>query len=185
MLKLDWGDSQVWMTIAVELHNNEPTTLGSHRTPSPYRYPKENELNVACVCAGYAFELLFKSLVRLSGKLPKPKHEPSIAYSDISEKYRVQIIRVARRHGWNDINDLLTFLDESLCHVDRKYWGRSSKGGEARVTFHIGGPRSLSALCQLHEELSDVALDAINNDHYAEEIWTVGKGKRRWLVDVT
>ena len=177
MLKLDWGDSQVWMTIAVELHNNKPTTMGPHRAPSPYRYPKENELNVACVCAGYAFELIFKVLVCLSGQRPQPKHEPSVAYSDISQIYRVEIVRIGRGHGWNDINALLKFLDDSLCQVDRKYWGRSPERGEARVTFHIGGPRS-----QLHEELSDFALDAINKDHNVHEIWTVGKGKRRWLV---
>ena len=184
MLKLDWGDSQVWMTVAVELYNNQPTTIEQRQVSTPYRYPKENELNVAYVCAGYAFELIFKVLVRLSGKQPQPKHEPSVAYGDVSQKYRVQIMRIARSHGWDDVSELLDFLDESLCNVDRKYWGRSPRGGEAHATFHIGGPRSMNALCQLHEELSDFALDAINNDLYADEIWAVGKGKRRWLVDL-
>ena len=40
--------------------------------------------------------------------------------------------------------------------------------------------------CQLHEELSDLALDAISDDLNVEEIGAVGKGKRRWrwLVDL-
>ena len=42
----------------------------------------------------------------------------------------------------------------------------------------------MNALCQLHEELSDFALDAINDDLNVEEIWAVGKGKRSWLVDL-
>lgn len=184
MLKLDWGDSQVWMTIAIQLHGTKRTPRTPHHVPSPYRYPKENELNVAYVCAGYAFELLFKVLVKLSGKQPIPKHEPSVAFGQISQKYRVDIERIARRHGWDDVSALLKFLDESLCHADRKYWGQSPKGSEAHAVFHVGGRRSMNTLCQLHEELSDFALDAINDDLNVEEIWAVGKGKRRWLVDL-
>ena len=188
MLKLDWGDSQVWMTVAVQLHSNTRT---AHRSRSPhhaspsYRYPKENELNVAYVCAGYAFELLFKLLVKLSGKQPIPKHEPSVAFGDISHKYRDEIEQIAQRNGWRDTNELLKFLDDSLCNTDRKYWGRSPKGGDAHVVFHVGGRRSMSALCQLHEKLSDFALDAINDDLNVEEIWAVSKAKRSWLVDLT
>ena len=37
--------------------------------------------------------------------------------------------------------------------------------------------RSMNTLCQLHEELSDLALDAINDDFKVDEIWVVGKGR--------
>ena len=188
MLKLDWGDSQVWMTVAVQLHSNKRTARAArkpHHASISYRYPKENELNVAYVCAGYAFEFLFKALVKLSGKQPIPKHEPSVAFGNISQKYRVPIEQISQRNGWRDINELLKFLDESLCHADRKYWGQSPKGSEAHVVFHVGGRRSMNALCQLHEELSDFALDAINDDLNVEEIWAVSKAKRSWLVDLT
>ena len=43
----------------------------------------------------------------------------------------------------------------------------------------------MNTLCQLHEEPFDFALDAINDDLNVEEVWAVGKGKRRWLVDLT
>ena len=43
----------------------------------------------------------------------------------------------------------------------------------------------MNALRQLHEEHSDFALDAINDDLNVEEIWAVSKAKRSWLVDLT
>ena len=89
MLKLDWGDSQAWMTVAVELHNNQHSRLGQ----LPRRYPKENELNVACVCAGYAFEFILKVLVKLGGKDPILTHKPSEAYKNIPQKYCVEVKR--------------------------------------------------------------------------------------------
>ena len=63
MNKLAWGDAQVWMDASVRIYNNAGDERGA-------RYPKENEFNVAYVCAGYAFELIFKILVNLSGTIP-------------------------------------------------------------------------------------------------------------------
>ena len=71
MNKFAWGDAQVWMDMSVRLYNNARDKKGA-------RYPKENELNVAYVCAGYAFELVFKILVDLSGTIPAPKGAHSV-----------------------------------------------------------------------------------------------------------
>ena len=174
MLKLDWGDSQAWMTVAVELHNNQHSRLGQ----LPRRCPKENELNVACVCAGYAFEFIFKVLVKLVGKDPIPTHKPSEAYKNIPQKYCVEVKRIVLDHDWEDVDSFLELLDADLCHKDKKYWGRPPSGGIAQATFYLAGKRSINALYKLHVELSDFVLDAINNnDLGVEEVWPVSKGE--------
>ena len=183
MLKLDWGDSQVWMTAAVELNNNATRAPNSRNRLAASRYPKENEFNVACVCAGYAFELIFKVLVKLSGKEPKPVHKPSVAYLDIKPSYCAETERIAKLHGWTDIAILLQFLDESLCQTDRKYWGRPPGGGQARATFHLAGIRSINALYKLHVDLSDFVLVSINKELDVHESHNVNLGERRWLSD--
>lgn len=181
MLKLDWGESQVWMVIAAETHNKEHREQDSLGNSVRHRYPKENELNVAYVCAGFAFEIIFKVLVKLSGKAPKPKHEPSIAWKDICEKYCTDVERLIVSHGWTDITVFLQFLDQHLCNKDRKYWMRSPSGGPAAGTFSIGGPRGINALWQLHEELSNYVLAKINADHNVHEIWEVrGDIPNKW-----
>ena len=66
MLKLDWGDAQVWMDTAKVLYMRN---AGSPEDALRKRagYPHGNELNVAAVCAGYAFELIYKVLVKVGG----------------------------------------------------------------------------------------------------------------------
>ena len=173
MLKLDWGESQVWMKTAVDLYNKKHAMLDEHAQTIRHRYPKENELNVAYVCAGFAFELIFKVLVQLSGKAPKAKHEPSIAWNDICGKYCIEVRNIVTRNSWDDVDSFLQYLDEHLCHKDRKYWMRPPKGGKASGAFSLGGRRGINALSQLHEEISNFVLDAIDRDHNVHELWDV------------
>ena len=58
------------------------TTLYMRNAPNPEMlprrttaYPRANELNVAAVCAGYAFEFIFKVLVKAGGGQPKGVHK--------------------------------------------------------------------------------------------------------------
>lgn len=168
MNKLAWGDAQVWMDASVRIYNNA-------RKEKSARYPKENELNVAYVCAGYAFELIFKILVGLSGTIPKAKHEPSVAFGKMATKYRIEVKRIVIKHGWKDIGPFLDHLDNNLCHKDRKYWMQPPQGGPAKASFQLGGKRGINALSQLHEALSNFALDAIENDSDVHEVWSVKK----------
>ena len=131
MLKLDWGDAQVWMDTAVMLYARNATDpeKAQRRLPG---YPWGNELNVAAVCAGYAFELIFKVLVKVRSGRPEPKHESSEAYRilrDIAPGDCDEIDRIVANHGWNNSSDLLKLLDEQFCDKDRKYWMRPPKGG--------------------------------------------------------
>ena len=168
MNKLAWGDAQVWMDASVRIYNNAGDERGA-------RYPKENEFNVAYVCAGYAFELIFKILVNLSGTIPTAKHEPSVAFGKMAVKYRAEVKRIVIKHGWKDIGAFLDHLDNNLCHKDRKYWMRPPQGGPASAWFQLGGIRGIKALGQLHGALSNFVLEAIENDSDVHEVWSVKK----------
>ena len=169
MLKLDWGDAQIWMKTAEALYLR---SVGNPQKPLPRAgYPHTNKLNVATVCAGYAFELIFKVLARAGGKQPKPVHEPSAAYEHLTKEDKGTVARIILKHGWNDSGEFLTYLDENLCDRDRKYWGRSPKGGKVQGTFHSGGRKDMDALKRLHEELSDFAMKRIEENPEVHEDW--------------
>ncbi len=170
MLKLDWGDAQVWMEVASTLYlRNVPNSIEAPR--KPIGYPRGNELNVAAVAAGYAFEIIFKVLVRVGGHQPDPTHDPSAAYKRLGEIERVEVDRIITRHGWHNTDELLAFLDADLCHRDRKYWMRPPAGGRASGVFNLSGPRSVGALNKLHRDLSALALDRINENEDVYEQW--------------
>ena len=168
MLKLDWGDAQVWMDTAEMLYlRNVENPQGSlPRTD----YPGTNELNVANVCAGYAFELIFKVLVRAGGKQPEPVHEPSAAYELLTKEDRAAVDQIILEHKWNDSIEFLAYLDEYLCHGDRKYWMRPPKGGDVEVVFSFGGRKGMDALKKLHKELSNFAIERIEDNQQSARI---------------
>ena len=175
MLKVDWGDAQVWMDTAEMLYlRNVENPRGSLPRAG---YPHTNELNVATVCAGYAFELIFKVLVRAGGKQPKPVHEPSAAYERLEQENKDAVDRIFANHGWKNPDELLDYLDEELCDRDRKYWGRSPKGGNPQVVFSFGGRKGMDALKKLHKELSDFAMKRIEENPEVHEDWP-GVGRR-------
>ena len=170
MLKLDWGDAQVWMDTAEKLYLSN---VGGSKELSDIRmsgYPHGNELNVAAVCAGYAFELIFKVLVRAGGNQPKAKHEPSKAYMRLTAKDKVEVDEIIVKHGWKDSKELLTYLDKDLCDKNRKYWMRPPSGGNAQAKFNFGGRKGMDTLKKLHQELSEFAKKRIN-DQQVYEMW--------------
>ncbi len=170
MLKLDWGDAQIWMDTAEMLYLQNAKNPGEFFPRADY--PRMNELNVANVCAGYAFELIFKVLARAGGKQPEPVHKPSVAYGCLEQEGKDLVNRIVVDHGWNNPDELLEFLDEELCHRDRKYWMRPPKGGKARGTFHSGGRKGLDALKRLHKELSKLAIKRIEDNQDGYEDWS-------------
>ena len=175
MLKVDWGDAQVWMDTAETLYVRNARNPGEFLPRAGY--PHTNELNVANVCAGYAFELIFKVLVRAGDNEPESVHKPSIAYERLTPEDRIVVDRIIASHGWNDSIEFLAYLDEYLCHGDRKYWMRPPKGGNAKVVFNSGGRKSMDALKKLHKELSDFAIKRIEENPKDHEIWP-GVGQR-------
>ena len=141
---------------------------GPRRIPG---YPRENELNVAAVCAGYAFELIFKVLVRASGGKPQAIHRPRVAYRALAPEDKAAVDRISEEHRWKTSAELLDFLDKYLCDKNRKYWMRPPEGGTAHGEFHFGGRKGMDALRGLHRGLSDLAMKRINDNPKVYEDW--------------
>ena len=170
MLKTNLGDALIWMETAETLYLRN--VWNPKEFPSkPAGYPHINELNVAAVCAGYAFELVLKVLVEAGEGKPKPKHDASIAYQQLIPGDREDVDRIITKHGWDDPDEFLAYLDEHFCHKDRKYWMISPKGGKSRGVFGIGGRKGMDALRKVHKELSALALKRINNSSLTYEDW--------------
>lgn len=169
MLKLDWGDAQVWMDTAEMLYLR---SIGNPQKPLRRGgYPHTNKLNVATVCAGYAFELIFKVLARAGGNQPEPVHNPSAAYEHLTKEDKDAVDRIILEHRWNDSGEFLTYLDEVLCDRDRKYWGRPPKGGNPQAVFSFGGRKGIDVLRKLHKELSELAIKRIEDNPEVYEDW--------------
>lgn len=168
MLKLDWGDAQVWMDTAEALYACARDNSSRARIAG---YPQTNELNVAVVCAGYAFELIFKVLVRAADELPAAVHQPSKAYAKLQQEDKAEVDRIVGQHGWKNSADLLAFLDEQLCHKYRKYWMRPPRGGQANAAFSVGGRKGIDALKKLHKDLSELAIKRIQENARVYEHW--------------
>ena len=133
-------------------------------------YPHINELNVAAVCAGYAFEFIYKVLVMVSEEQPKPTRRPSDSHAKLAEQDRIDVERIIINHGWMDIREFLSYLDVYLCDKDRKYWmqPRPPTVGPARGRFSIGGLSGYDKLGKLHTELSNFAMKRINESRHEE-----------------
>lgn len=173
MLKLDWGDAQVWMDTAVRLYRRNVSAAEPYQPQQPV-YPRANELNVAAVCAGYAFELVFKVLVKARSGNPAAVHEPSEAYEQLVTLRpgdQKELDRIFATHEWNDPGELLDFLDKQLCDKNRKYWMRPPSGGAAHGVFSFGGRKSMDALKLLHMDIPALALKSINDRQYVYEDW--------------
>lgn len=163
MLKLYWGDAKAWMGVAKKLY-----TSSAESFREPAGYPHSNEVNVAGVCAGYAFELIYKVLVEVSGQLPEGVHWPRVAHERLDRQDRKEVERIINNHGW-DVSEFLVYLD-TLCHGDRKYWmrPRPPKTGPAKGSFHIGGPRGFDELEKLHSDLASLAMKRINETRHED-----------------
>lgn len=161
MLKPDLGDADIWMQEAEDMY-----LQSADASLAGQEYPATNRLNVAFVCAGLAFELLFKVLARAGGGDPPAVHHPSELYEVIEQlpdnRLVVLVGDILSKHGWDDVYVLLGFLDD-LSNVNRKYWGVPRNGsGCKHATFSYSGREGLDSLQKMHRDLSRLALQEIN-----------------------
>ena len=161
MLKTNLGDALIWMETAEKLYVANLEEFSRTRAGCPHT----NALNVAAVSAGYAFELVLKVLVEAGGERPKPRHEARIAYEQLKliPESREDVDRIIAKHGWDDPDEFLAYLDGHFCHGNRKYWMMSPNGEQEQVVFNIGGRKGMDALRKVHKDLSDLALKRIND----------------------
>ena len=125
------GDSQVWMSTAIEKDRRS----GRERKDVAIDH---HELNVAHVCVGFAFELVLKALAKSEGRPATGRHEATINYRSIGTQYQARIKKCVERVTSCYIDVFLGYLDERMCHPDRKYWMVGKKGEMAGVGFVIG-----------------------------------------------
>lgn len=170
MLKPELGDARVWMELAEQLYISST----AHGARFDSGYPDRNRFNVAKVCAGYAFELVFRVLARAAGGEPEPRHEPSLAYECIEDLDNEDIFNSVNEilscHGWADHEELMIFLDD-LSDKDQKYWMRTTQGPRNPSYFSIGGRKGMDALRRLHNDLSQLAYAKINSSTEWLEVW--------------
>ena len=122
------GDSQVWMKTAVEKDQRSGRGRNDVETDT-------NELNVAHVCTGLAFELALKALAKSEGRPITTKHESVKNYRALSTASQVRIKHFVEQETPNTIESFLQYIDERMCHPDRKYWMVGRKGEQKPVGF--------------------------------------------------
>lgn len=179
MMKQAWGDSQVWMQTAIGLFEASDMPIARRNIG----YPGTNQLNVAYVCTAYAFEFIFKALVKAAGDTPPGDHEIHKIYNELTKDDRAEVKRLFAEHGYAKPGALLDALDAHYTHGDRKYWMEpkpSNREGQEQteketkslpLTFHFGGKASIPDLARLHGDLSELARERITTQERLDEIW--------------
>ena len=122
------GDSQVWIETAVE--RDKASGRGQSGVETDM-----HELNVAHVCAGLAFELVLKALAKSERRTSTTKHEALKNYRALSKKSQDKIAQIVKMYTSNSIQGFLEYMDERMCHPDRKYWMVGRKGEARGVGF--------------------------------------------------
>ena len=153
MIKVYCGDAKIWMKTAKRLYE-----CNRENFRKMAGYPHSNELNVAAVCAGYAFELVYKAIVATVSQ-PREVHSPSTSHQELCPADRADLKRIIASHGWK-VSEFLRFLDDDLCNPSRKYW-MVKDGSTSPVRFSVGGKLDYEKLSDLHEEMVKFALERI------------------------
>ena len=131
-----WLDqSVIWMELALALSNGN--------------LPR---LNIAFIMAGYAMELVFKSLAwSLGSGMIRPVHEVRHFYGQLDAGVQREIGSLARQAGWESAEDLLSYIDDFLNPVHRRYFGISPT--KEFQGLNIDGKHKLVALGGVHRKL--------------------------------
>ena len=166
------GDSQVWMATAVELDRRSGRGRRHGNIDS-------NELNVAHVCAGLAFELALKALATSERRPIVKKHEAEKNYRNLGKQSRTTLKKFVEENENlpNKMEDLLEYLDERMCHPDRKYWmvGKTGLMGGIGFVQNITG-LIIPDLAILHAKIVNMAGEKVFVDWQEGTPVTVTRG---------
>ena len=165
MIKAYIGDAKVWMRVALELHGPNAKAFAEGKLGLRV-YPHANQLNVAAVCAGYAFELVIKALIRGGLKEPTDGHMPRDVLKQMSPCLQNRVRSMIVAHGWVRPDHFICFLREDFCHKDRKYWNRPKEGGPAKGQAIFEGPHSIPGLAPLFADLAELALGLADQEDW-------------------
>lgn len=168
----EWlGDSQVWMNVAVAL-DHEGSQCASNMGGTDF-----NKLNVAHVAAGLAFELALKALTKSEDGRTVNKHEASKNYNALTIESRSRIKNKIETNPSKKIGKFLRYLDERMCHPDRKYW-MARKDGQRGATKYSGSISdwTIPDLREIHQFIVDLTGKATWSDWTKGNRAIVGKG---------
>ena len=142
------GDSSVWMRMAVELDR----VSGRGRDGGD----DVHAANVAHVCTGLAFELVLKALAVTEGLRIEPTHSVGVVYGRLPTETQAEIAALIHERG-SDPQYVLDYLDESMCHPDRKYWmvNPQQQGGPVGFVQNIRG-LVIPDLAVLHQGIAGI-----------------------------
>ena len=144
------GDSQVWMKTALDKDRYSGRELSEVELD-------HHELNVAYVCAGLAFELAFKALAKSEGRTPTKKHEAVKNYQSLKPESQREIKTFVEEHTRKTIREFLAYLDDHMCHPDRKYWMVGKRGEMGSVGFVIGDKDLvIPTFATVHDKIADM-----------------------------
>ena len=124
------GDSQVWMQTAID-KDKASQRANNHLDTDVH------ELNVAHVCAGLAFELVLKALAKSEGRQIVTKHEATKCYRALSKQSQEHIATIIQNRTALTFQQFLRYLDDRMCHPDRRYWMVGRKGEARAVGFAV------------------------------------------------
>ena len=150
-LSLWLGDSQTWAATAVMLDE-----LGRAKPGESVVNANHNQLNVAHVSMGLAFELALKALAVSEGRRFSGKHEATINYGELSPSSRDKVAKAIKDHSGMSVRYYLEYLDERVCHPDRKYW-MVDKSGAARASGFANIPElGIPVAAKIHGDIANM-----------------------------
>lgn len=145
------GDSQVWANTAVMLYERGRSKLGESVLNADH-----NQLNVAHVSMGLAFELALKALAVSEGRRFSGSHDARINYDALSPSSRDKIAQAIKDHSGMSVQRYLEYLDERMCHPDRKYWMVEKSGAAGGTGFSDIPALGVSVAARIHREIADM-----------------------------
>ena len=151
------GDSQVWANTALMLNER-----GRSKPDEGIVNENLNQLNVAHVSMGMAFELVLKALAVSEGRRFSGKHEALVNYGALSQSSRNKVAQAIKDHSGMEAEGpmgYLEYLDERMCHPDRKYSMVDKRGSGPFIGFI--NPNATSSLnipiaAKIHGEIADM-----------------------------
>ena len=147
------GTSQVWMRTAIHVFGERP----NRQVDELEAY----ELNVADVCAAYAFELVLKALAMSEGQAFRPSHAFESNYLAVSKRSQARMAEIVIRHTPYTINEFIQEMDKRVSDPDRKYWMVGPRGEQRPVGL---GLAVIPGFAEVHRELVDsVGFNAFAN----------------------
>ena len=145
------ADSQIWASTAVMLEERGRPKRGESIVNADH-----NQLNVAHVSMGLAFELALKALAVSEGRGFCGKHEALINYGALSRSSQEKIAQAITTHSGMLVQDYLEYLDERMCHPDRKYWMVSKSGAAGGTGFAYIPALGIPVAAKIHREIADM-----------------------------